>query len=98
MDERIPPDGETPVTDLGGRRRAAVGFVFAVAVMDVLAMGIIIPVLPQLVKQFNHGDTAAAARYFGAFGLIFGVMQFFGSPILGALSDRFGRRPVILTS
>ncbi|HUO11832.1 MAG TPA: TCR/Tet family MFS transporter [Caulobacteraceae bacterium] len=90
--------GEAPVTELGGRRRAAVGFVFAVAVMDVLAMGIIIPVLPQLVKQFNHGDTAAAARYFGAFGLIFGVMQFFGSPVLGALSDRFGRRPVILTS
>ena len=54
------------VTDLGGRHRAAVGFVFAVAVMDILAMGIIIPVLPQLVKQFNHGDTAAAARYFGA--------------------------------
>ena len=86
------------VTDLGGRRRAAVGFVFAVAVMDVLAMGIIIPVLPQLVKQFNHGDTAAAARYFGAFGLTFGFMQFFCSPILGALSDRFGHRPVILVS
>jgi DHA1 family tetracycline resistance protein-like MFS transporter len=98
MDERLPPPGETPVTELGGRRRAAVGFVFAVAVMDVLAMGIIIPVLPQLVKQFTHGDTAAAARYFGAFGLVFGLMQFFGSPILGSLSDRFGRRPVILTS
>jgi hypothetical protein len=51
MDERIPPPGETPVTELGERRRAAVGFVFAVAVMDVLAMGIIIPVLPQLVSS-----------------------------------------------
>jgi DHA1 family tetracycline resistance protein-like MFS transporter len=91
------PLGEA-VTDLGGRRRAAVGFVFAVAVMDVLAMGLIIPVLPQLVKAFNHGNTAAAAQYFGWFGLIFGVMQFFSSPILGALSDRFGRRPVILIS
>jgi MFS transporter, DHA1 family, tetracycline resistance protein len=99
MDDQIRADDTAvPVTDLGGRRRAAVGFVFAVAVMDVLAMGIIIPVLPQLVKQFNHGDTAAAARYFGAFGLIFGLMQFFCSPILGSLSDRFGRRPVILAS
>jgi DHA1 family tetracycline resistance protein-like MFS transporter len=97
-DQTKRPESAAPVTDLGRRRRAAVGFVFAVAVMDVLAMGIIIPVLPQLVKQFNHGDTAAAARYFGAFGLIFGLMQFFCSPILGALSDRFGRRPVILAS
>jgi DHA1 family tetracycline resistance protein-like MFS transporter len=99
MDHQPGPEAtHGPVTDLGGRRKAAVGFVFVVAVMDVLAMGIIIPVLPQLVRQFNHGDTAAAARYFGAFGLIFGLMQFFCSPILGALSDRFGRRPVILTS
>ncbi|HEX4179601.1 MAG TPA: TCR/Tet family MFS transporter [Caulobacteraceae bacterium] len=99
MDDRLqPPEGGDQVTELGGRRRAAVGFVFAVAVMDVLATGLVIPVLPQLVKAFNHGDTAAAARYFGAFGLIFGVMQFFASPVLGALSDRFGRRPVILTS
>ena len=99
MDDR--PEGQpeaVQITDLGGRRRAAVGFVFAVAVMDILAMGIIIPVLPQLVKQFNHGDTAAAAQYFGAFGLTYGVMQFFCSPILGALSDRFGRRPIILIS
>jgi DHA1 family tetracycline resistance protein-like MFS transporter len=94
------PEGQgEQVTELGvGRRRAALGFIFATAVMDVLALGIIIPVLPQLVKQFTHGDTANAARYFGAFGVIFGAMQFFCSPILGALSDRFGRRPVILIS
>ncbi len=61
------PEGrsdDVQVTDLGGRRRAAVGFVFAVAVMDILAMGIVIPVLPQLVKQFNHGNTARRRAIF----------------------------------
>ena len=79
-------------------RRAAVGFIFAAATMDILALGIIIPVLPQLVRQFTHGDTAHAAQYFGWFGFIFGVMQFICSPIIGSLSDRFGRRPVLLVS
>jgi DHA1 family tetracycline resistance protein-like MFS transporter len=81
-----------------GTRRAALGFIFAASLMDVLAIGIIIPVLPNLVKQFTHGDTAEAAGYVGWFGLIFGLMQFVFSPIMGALSDRFGRRPVLLIS
>ncbi|WP_249138162.1 TCR/Tet family MFS transporter [Phenylobacterium montanum] len=81
-----------------GPRKAAIGFIFAAAVMDILALGIIIPVLPQLVRQFTHGDTAHAAQYFGLFGLIFGLMQFVCSPIIGSLSDRFGRRPVLLVS
>jgi len=82
----------------GGKRRAAFGFIFATSLMDVLAIGIIIPVLPNLVKQFMHGDTAEAAHYVGLFGLMFGLMQFIFSPIMGALSDRFGRRPVLLIS
>jgi len=67
-------------------------------VMDILAMGIVIPVLPQLVRQFTHGDNAQAAHYIGDFGLIFGLMQFICAPIIGSLSDRFGRRPVLLAS
>ncbi|MBC8023486.1 MAG: TCR/Tet family MFS transporter [Burkholderiales bacterium] len=66
--------------------------------MDVLAMGIVIPVLPKLVEQFEGGNTARAAEMFGAMNTAWGVMQFVFMPILGMLSDRFGRRPVILIS
>jgi DHA1 family tetracycline resistance protein-like MFS transporter len=83
---------------VGGPRKAAVAFIFATALMDITAIGIVIPVLPTLVKQFNHGNTAAAAGYVGLFGLIFAAMQLIFSPIIGALSDRFGRRPVLLIS
>ena len=64
--------------------------------MDVLALGIVIPVLPKLVENFLAGDTAGAARIFGLFGTVWALMQFIFSPVLGGLSDRFGRRPVIL--
>jgi DHA1 family tetracycline resistance protein-like MFS transporter len=79
-------------------RRAAVAFIFITVVLDVLALGVIIPVLPGLVKDFLHGDTGRAAEYYGLFGTVFALMQFFFGPVMGALSDRFGRRPVILLS
>lgn len=82
----------------GGRRQAALGFIFITATMDVLSLGVMIPVLPNLVKAFGGGDTAAAADWNVLFATTWGVMQFFCSPILGLMSDRFGRRPVILTS
>jgi DHA1 family tetracycline resistance protein-like MFS transporter len=79
-------------------RQAAITFIFITVVLDVLAMGIIIPVLPRLVEDFLQGDTARAAEVFGVFGTVWALMQFFCSPVIGMLSDRFGRRRVILIS
>jgi MFS transporter, DHA1 family, tetracycline resistance protein len=79
-------------------RRAAVAFIFVTILLDMLALGLIMPILPKLVESFVDNDTARAARIFGLFGTAWALMQFFFSPILGALSDRFGRRPVVLLS
>jgi DHA1 family tetracycline resistance protein-like MFS transporter len=78
--------------------RAAFGFIFVTVLLDMMALGLIIPVLPKLVESFVNNDTATAARWFGLFGTVWALMQFFFSPLFGALSDRFGRRPVILAS
>jgi len=80
------------------RLRAAVAFVLVTVFLDMLAMAIIIPVLPRLVLAFSGGDTAAASGVLGVFGTTFNLMQFVASPVIGALSDRFGRRPIILLS
>ena len=79
-------------------RAAALGFIFATALMDVIALGIIIPVLPNLIKEMAGGSTAEALHYVLIFSTTWAVMQFFASPIIGSLSDRFGRRPVLLIS
>jgi MFS transporter, DHA1 family, tetracycline resistance protein len=79
-------------------RAAAFIFVFITVLLDMLALGMIIPVLPKLVVDFLGGDTAQAAGIFGLFGTAWAAMQFVFSPVQGALSDRFGRRPVILVS
>jgi MFS transporter, DHA1 family, tetracycline resistance protein len=79
-------------------RGAAVIFIFVTILLDTLALGLIIPVLPKLIESFVNNDTASAARIFGLFGTAWALMQFFFSPVLGALSDRFGRRPVVLLS
>ena len=79
-------------------RRAAVAFVFVTVMLDMLALGIIVPVFPKLVEGFVGGDAAKGATVFGLFGTVWNLMQFLFSPVLGALSDRFGRRRVILLS
>jgi DHA1 family tetracycline resistance protein-like MFS transporter len=79
-------------------RNAALIFIFFTVLIDVLAFGLIIPVLPHLIEDFTGGNTAHAAYWIGVFGTVFAAIQFFSSPVQGALSDRFGRRPVILLS
>lgn len=82
---------------LPARRRAALGFILVTAVLDVLAIGIVIPVLPALIESFA-GSNAQAGLINGVFLAMFAVMQFFCSPVIGSLSDRYGRRPVLLIS
>lgn len=82
----------------GGAPRAALAFILVTVFIDVLSFGLIIPVLPKLIVDLSGGDTARAAKVFGLFGTVWALMQFICSPIIGSLSDRFGRRPVILLS
>src|SRR6266566_10145597 len=80
------------------RQKAAFVFIFITVLLDMVSFGVIIPVFPQLILKLQGGDMAGAAAVFGIFGTAFAVMQFIFSPVLGALSDRYGRRPVILLS
>jgi DHA1 family tetracycline resistance protein-like MFS transporter len=79
-------------------RGAAVAFIFVTILLDMMALGVVIPVLPKLIESFVDNDTASAARIFGLFGTAWALMQFLFSPVIGGLSDRFGRRPVVLLS
>src|SRR2546427_9371620 len=79
-------------------RKAAVVFIFITVMLDMLALGLIAPVSPKLILDFLGGDMKDAANWNGWFGLVFAAMQFFFAPLIGLLSDRFGRRPVILLS
>ena len=80
------------------QRQAAVLFILITVMLDMLSFGIIIPVLPKLVEHFTFGDTAQAAEIYGLMGTAWALMQFSCSPIQGALSDQYGRRPVVLLS
>jgi MFS transporter, DHA1 family, tetracycline resistance protein len=84
---------ETPTAN-----RAAVTFIFIVLMLDVLAMGVVIPVLPKLIEELSGATPADAVRLGGWIALVWAVSQFVATPLQGALSDRFGRRPVLLIS
>jgi DHA1 family tetracycline resistance protein-like MFS transporter len=79
------------------RRRAGLPFIFVVVFIDVLGIGIALPVLPMLVGEFT-ASRELQSYWYGALVVTYGVMQFFCAPLLGALSDRFGRRPLLLWS
>src|SRR5215831_6193170 len=83
---------------MSASRQAAFAFIFVTVLLDMLALGMVIPVLPKLIESFLAGDTARASEFVGLFATVWALMQFLFSPVQGALSDRFGRRPVILVS
>jgi MFS transporter, DHA1 family, tetracycline resistance protein len=90
--------GSDSIVEAPAVRGATTAFIFVTILLDMLALGLIMPILPKLVESFVDNDTARAARVFGLFGTAWALMQLFFSPVLGALSDRFGRRPVVLLS
>jgi DHA1 family tetracycline resistance protein-like MFS transporter len=79
-------------------RKPAVIFILVTLMLDVLGIGLIIPILPRLIESFAHHDIVTASRLYGALGALYALMQFVCAPIIGSLSDRFGRRKVILAS
>jgi DHA1 family tetracycline resistance protein-like MFS transporter len=85
-------------TARGTPRKAAVPFIFVTMLLDWLVVGIMTPVLPKLIVEFTSGRVDRASAISGAFATAFALVAFFASPVLGLLSDRFGRRPIILLS
>jgi MFS transporter, DHA1 family, tetracycline resistance protein len=79
-------------------RRAALAFIYVTIILDTLALGILIPVLPPLIETFVRGDPVVTAATYGLLVTIWGLMQFLFSPLIGVLSDRYGRRPVLILS
>jgi DHA1 family tetracycline resistance protein-like MFS transporter len=79
-------------------KQAAIGFIFVTLLIDTIGFGIIIPVLPNLIIELTHGTTSEAARIGGWLLFAFAVVQFLFAPILGGLSDQYGRRPILLGS
>ncbi len=83
---------------MAGRKNAALGFILVTLLIDVIGFGIIIPVMPDLIMELKHVTVAESAKYGMWLLVAFGVMQFVFSPVVGNLSDQYGRRPVLLAS
>ncbi len=79
-------------------RKAAISFIFITLLIDVTGLGIIIPVLPKLIEQLIHGGISAASQWGGWLTFAYAIMQFLFAPVLGNLSDKYGRRPILLFS
>ena len=79
-------------------RKAAIGFIFVTLMIDITGLGLIIPVMPKLIEELTGGTISQASAYGGWLTFTFAIMQFLFSPVLGGLSDQFGRRPVLLFS
>ncbi len=79
-------------------KKAAIGFIFITLLIDITGWGIILPVVPKLISELIHGDLSEAAKYGGWLGFAYAITQFICAPIVGNLSDKYGRRPIILIS
>ncbi|MBP6022921.1 TCR/Tet family MFS transporter [Ferruginibacter sp.] len=80
------------------KRNAAIGFIFITLLIDVIGFGIIIPVMPQLISDLKQVDISTAAKYGSYLTVAYAITQFLFAPVLGSLSDKYGRRPVLLFS
>ena len=80
------------------QKSAAIGFIFITLLIDITGWGIIIPVVPKLIEELIQADVSEAAKYGGWLSFAYAFIQFVFSPLVGNLSDKYGRRPVILLS
>lgn len=80
------------------KKKAAIGFIFITLLIDITGWGLIIPVMPKLIEQLTNSNVSQAATYGGWLGLAYAFTQFLFAPIVGNLSDKYGRRPILLLS
>lgn len=83
---------------MSSKKSAAIGFIFITMLIDIIGIGIIIPVIPKLLQELNHSDISDAARLGGWLAFAYAFTQFICAPLMGSLSDKFGRRPILLIS